>query len=305
MSYPNAELEDLVRRLEESGDYKVLRRLTPREPTLTPASYSGKFGIMIDFETTGLDAARNEVIEVAMVKFRYSSSDEITGISEIFQSFNEPSRPIPAEIVELTGITDAMVAGHKIDGEALKTFVADAHIVIAHNAAFDRQFAERSWKFFEQKAWACSVTGIDWRKHGFDGSRLSYILSGAGFFHDAHRAIDDCHALVEILSRPLPTISRPAFAELMNRARRSTSRVWAQNSAFDLKDELKRRGYRWNDGSDGRPKSWYVDVDQAQRDDEVKYLRQDIYQREVDVLTQEITALNRFSMSAPFREVTF
>lgn len=296
MSCPNAELEDLARRLETSGDYKVLRRLTPREPTPTPAGYSGKFGIMIDFETTGLDAARHDVIEVAMVKFRYSSSDEITGISELFQSFNEPSGPIPAEITELTGITDAMVAGHNIDGKALEAFVTDADIIIAHNAAFDRKFAERSWEFFEHKAWACSVTGIDWRKHGHDGSRLGYLLSGVGLFHDAHRAVDDCHALVEILSRPLPATSRPAFAELMNNARRTTARLWAQRSPFELKDALKARGYRWNDGSDGRPKSWYIDVDEGKRDGEIKYLRQEIYQRNnVDIIPHQITALNRFS----------
>lgn len=27
-----------------------------------------------------------------------------------------------------------------------------------------------------------------------------------------------------------------------------------------MKDALKIRGYRWNDGSDGRPKSWWIEV---------------------------------------------
>jgi hypothetical protein len=37
-----------------------------------------------------------------------------------------------------------MVAGHKIDGAPLEALVADAGIIIAHNACFDRKFAERT-----------------------------------------------------------------------------------------------------------------------------------------------------------------
>jgi DNA polymerase III subunit epsilon len=76
---------------------------------------------------------------------------------------------------------------------------ADAGVVIAHNANFDRKFAERYWPLFEQKAWACSATEVEWRKHGFDGSRLGYLLAGVGLFHEGHRAIDDCRALIEWL----------------------------------------------------------------------------------------------------------
>ena len=57
----------------------------------------------------------------------------------------------------------------------------------------------RYWPIFQRKAWGCSATEVEWRKHGFEGSRLGYLLNGAGFFHQAHRAVDDCHALLEIL----------------------------------------------------------------------------------------------------------
>jgi DNA polymerase-3 subunit epsilon len=289
------ETEDLARRLEATGDYRVLRRLVPRAPTPTPAGYGGKFGVVIDFETTGLDVTRDEIIEVAAVKFRYSDSDEITGVADRFQSFNEPSAPIPAEIVELTSITDAMVAGHKIDRAVLESFVSDADIVIAHNAGFDRKFAERFWPLFERKPWACSASEVDWRRNGFGGAKLDYLLAGAGLFHGAHRAIDDCSAVIEILARPLNATSTTAFTILMDRASRKTFRVWAQNSPYDLKDTLKRRGYRWSDGSDGRLKSWYIDVDESKRNSELSYLKKEIYQRDVDVLCREITALDRFS----------
>jgi DNA polymerase-3 subunit epsilon len=83
---------------------------------------------------------------------------------------------------------------------------------------------------------------------------------------------------------------------LLENARRKTVRIWAEQSPFDLKDELKKRGYRWSPGEDGRPKAWYVDVDEAKRDDEIDYLRRTIYLREVDFFMQAMTAADRFSI---------
>lgn len=80
------------------------------------------------------------------------------------------------------------------------------------------------------------------RKPGFGGAKLGYLLADIGKFHNAHRALDDCHALIKILANPLPATVRPAFAELIDSARRTTVRVWAQRSPFELKDALKARG---------------------------------------------------------------
>lgn len=167
------ETEDLACRLEATGNYKILRRLVPPQPTQTSTGCGGKVGVIVDFETTGLDANKDEIIEVAMVKFGYSNGDQVIGVTGTFQAFNQPSIPIPANIIELTGISDEMVAGHKIDDAALVNFVADANVIIAHNAAFDRKFAERSWPLFEHMHWACSATGIDWQQYGFGGAKLT------------------------------------------------------------------------------------------------------------------------------------
>ncbi|MGY4317631.1 DNA polymerase III epsilon subunit-like protein [Bradyrhizobium sp. JR3.5] len=169
-------------------------------------------------------------------------------------------------------------------------------IIVAHNANFDRKFVERYWPVFERKPWACSATEIEWRKHGFDGSRLGYLLAGVGLFHQAHRAIDDCRALVEILSSNIRTLNRSAFAILLERARRKTIRIWAEQSPFELKDALKKRGYRWSDGSDGRPRSWYVDVDEVHQAAEIEFLRTTIYLQDVDPRQQILSAMNRFSI---------
>jgi DNA polymerase-3 subunit epsilon len=140
------------------------------------------------------------------------------------------------------------------------------------------------------------MSEIDWRNHGFAGSQLGYLLNGAGYFHQAHRAVDDCHALLEILDFVLPTTGAPALGLLLETARRKTIRIWAEQSPFELKDSLKRRGYRWNDGSDGRPKSWYIDVGEADLDSEIAFLKTEIYLRTVEPQLQTLTAFTRFSV---------
>ena len=281
--------------LGKSPDYRVLRRLVPRTDFAPSDGQATKTGIMLDVETTGLDTARDEIIELAMVKFTYLPDDRIARITDVFSSFNEPENPIPAEITELTGISDEMVLGHRISPDDVTTFASDAVIVIAHNASFDRKFAERYWRLFDQKAWACSATEVEWRKHEFDGSRLGYLLAGVGLFHHAHRAVDDCRALVEILASDLPKLDRSGLSILLERARRKTMRIWAEQSPFELKDELKRRGYRWSDGADGRLRSWYIDVDEAAQGPEIEFLRKSVYLRDVNPRVQPMTAMNRFS----------
>jgi DNA polymerase-3 subunit epsilon len=167
------DLSQMAQALDNSGDYRVLRRLVPREViTPTSADQRIKVGVLFDVETTGLDAKTDEVIELGMVKFTYCPDGRVAHVIDYFGSLNEPANPIPAEITTLTGITNDMVAGKRIDDDAVSAFVVDANIVIAHNANFDRKFAERYWPEFEHKHWGCSATEIDWRAHGFEGSRL-------------------------------------------------------------------------------------------------------------------------------------
>jgi DNA polymerase III subunit epsilon len=293
-----ADLAAMAETLSKSPNYRVLRRLAPRKE-LTPCNgQPTRIGILLDVETTGLDTAKDEIIELAMVKFAYLPDGNIAHVIDVFSAFNEPSIPIPVEIVELTHITDDMVRGHRIDNEVVEAFAADAAIIIAHNAAFDRKFAERYWPIFERKPWGCSATEVDWRKHGFDGSRLGYLLAGAGLFHLAHRAVDDCRALLEILAMELPKANKSALAVLLESARRKTLRVWAEQSPFDLKDELKKRRYRWNDGNDGRPKSWFIDVDEGGFAAELQFLRTVIYLKEIDPRVETMNAISRYSTRA-------
>lgn len=281
--------------LETSGRYRVLRRLEPRVAVSPPEGARTRLGLFVDVETTGLDPGRDEIIELAMVPFSYGLTGEIYSVGEPFQELRQPSVPIPSEITAITGIDDAMVAGRSIDPGEVAHFAAPAALIVAHNAAFDRRFLERFCDVFTTKPWACSMSQVDWAAEGYEGVKLSYLASGAGFFYERHRATHDCLAAIELLAMPLPRSGTSGLAQLLERARTPSWRIWAENSPFDLKDILKARGYRWNGDDNGLPRAWYIDVGDPQKDAELSFLQSEIYQRDVELLVRRIDAYDRFS----------
>jgi DNA polymerase-3 subunit epsilon len=292
------ELEAIAARLEASGGYRVLRKLAPRPSAAAPEGAKLRTGLFVDVETTGLDPARCEIIELAMVPFTYDLDGRIFEVGAAFNQLREPSEPIPREITSITGITNDMVTGQHIDVAEVAAFAAPAAIVIAHNAAFDRRVLERFSEAFRTKPWACSMSQVNWAEEGFEGVKLAYLAAGAGFFYDKHRAVHDCLAAVELLSRPLPQSGHLALRRLLDEARTPSWRIWAQNSPYDLKDALKARGYRWNGEGTGAPRAWYVDVGEDAREAELAFLRAEIYCGEVDLLVRRIDAHDRFSERA-------
>ncbi|MDI6029357.1 3'-5' exonuclease [Corticibacterium sp. UT-5YL-CI-8] len=294
---PKAE-DDLAQLLEDTGRFKVLRKLVPRPIIDRASSRFPKLAVLVDVETTGLNHSRDEVIEIGAVAFTYDDAGTIGDVVGIFSALRQPSGPIPAEITRLTGITDEMVAGQTINLATLDAFVEPADLIIAHNAGFDRPFCERLSPSFIPKPWACSVTEIRWADHGFEGNKLGYLVGQSGLFHDGHRATDDCHALLEILARPIAGTDVTPFSEVHAASQRLRVRVWAENSPFEMKDHLKARGYRWSDGSDGRPKSWWAEIAEEDLDDELRFLRGEIYRwPEAEPLTQRLSAADRFKAS--------
>ncbi|POO52749.1 DNA polymerase III subunit epsilon [Agrobacterium rosae] len=287
--------EDMVRHLSETGRYRILQKLVPR--AVSPFSrpeYPLK-GIILDTETTGLNARKDEIIEIGVIAFTFDGAGSMGDVTAIYGGLQQPTISIPSEITRLTGITDEMVTGQSIDIAALRALIEPADLVIAHNAGFDRPFCEAFSDLFSGKAWACSNSEIDWASRGYEGTKLGYLISQAGYFHDGHRAVDDCFALLEVLARDVDGLASTAFAELYEASQRSRVRIFAENSPFDMKDQLKARGYRWSDGNDGRPKSWWIEVGEEAIDDELRYLRDEIYRYpDADPPTRRLTAFDRF-----------
>ncbi len=150
--------------LDAHEDYRVLRRLQPRELALRARSM--RASAWPSSSTPRRPASitgRHEVIELGMVAFIHDAAGTVLAVTGEFNALQEPSEPIPPEITRLTGITDEMLKGQHIDLDAVEAFIADADLVIAHNAGFDRPFCERLARGFEPKPWACSVKEVPWR----------------------------------------------------------------------------------------------------------------------------------------------
>jgi len=297
--------EDMARLLEQHPNYRVLRRLVPitdygpmpSDPDLSPNIRAVQNVLVLDTETTGLSHQGDKIIELAMLLVQVDlASGRPVGPVACFEGFEDPGMPIPAVAREVTGISDDMVKGHRLDDQQVTDMVARADLIVAHNAGFDRPFVEARFPCFAQKAWACSFADIDWKAAGAGSSKLSALAMDQGWFYDAHRALVDCHALLQVLSRPVGKSEVTGLQQLMGAAAKPSFKLRATGSPFEAKDQLKSRGYRW----DADAKVWFCTLaDQAQLDAELEWLKSDVYgRRHARVEVEALDSLARYSARA-------
>ena len=122
---------------------------------------TGEF-VCFDIETTGLRPDSEEITEIAATVVRNGAT------AEEFQTYVNPHKPIPANITELTGITDDMVKDAPELEDALRDFLAfvSGRVLVAHNAGFDMSFITA----------ACRRFGIETSFTYIDTLELSRIL---------------------------------------------------------------------------------------------------------------------------------
>lgn len=271
--------DDMADQLSAHPDFKVKRRLLPILNFGPATGGPTRRVLILDTETTGLDWRAESIIELAMLAVDVDlQTGKPVGEVEVYEDFEDPGRPIPPEIVKLTGITSQDVKGQKLNEAKIKDMVERADLIVAHNAGFDRPFVENRLEVFEHKAWACSFQGINWKAQGMGSAKLEFLCSELGWFYDAHRAQVDCHALLRVLSSPLQAEqsegSSTGLQQLFKAAENARTVVKAFGSPFETKDKLKARGYRW----DAEARVWYTAVKSAEAlDAEAEWLKSEVY----------------------------
>ena len=164
--------------------------------------------VVVDLETTGgrskagPDGSFDGITEIGAVKVR---GGEVLGE---FATLVDPQRGIPPQIVQLTGITTAMVRDAPTIAAVLPMFLEFAHgtVLVAHNAGFDISFLKA----------AAARCGIAWprppvlctvrlarrvlSREEAPSVRLATLarLVGAAT-QPTHRALDDARATVDVL----------------------------------------------------------------------------------------------------------
>ena len=93
----------------------------------------------IDLETTGLSAARNEIIQIAIIKFRHFQP------VEILTSYVKPRKGLKPETAAINHITEDMVADAPYIEQIMQsvdTFIGEKAPIVAHNLQFEYKFLE-------------------------------------------------------------------------------------------------------------------------------------------------------------------
>jgi DNA polymerase-3 subunit alpha (Gram-positive type) len=175
--------------------------LVPDEAAILSGEYASGFDgpfVVVDIETTGLNASSCGITEIGAVRLLRRE------VVDRFQTFVNPGMPIPADVTHLTGITDDMVRDAPCEAEALKKFMefAGADALVAHNAGFDVPFIQRRGAaaglllpnpVLDTLAFSRALYP-DMRRHRLDtlAKKLGVKLEGH------HRAVNDAEATAKI-----------------------------------------------------------------------------------------------------------
>ena len=168
-------------------------------------SFDDEF-VAFDLETTGLSSLTDTIIEIGAVVFK--EGREI----DRFQTFVDPGRKLEKKIIDLTGITDAMLVGAPKIEEVLPRFLefVAGRPLVAHNADFDvgfvRAAAEKQGLPFHPTSVDTLILSQNLLSHlnKFKLNIVADALSLPEFNH--HRAADDAMTCGLIFDRLSPRL---------------------------------------------------------------------------------------------------
>ncbi len=202
--------------------------------------------VALDLETTGLDPARDAIIEIGAIKFKGDT------VVDTWSTLVNPGRPVPARITELTGISEPMVREAPSLWNVLprlEAFVRNLPLV-GHNIAFDLSFLNRYNALMDNEAMdTFELAGILVPHAGRYG--LGALADELGIDLPAtHRALDDArvtHALFVRLFERATQIPRKTLEEIVELGRGTG---WTPTDFFEEAYKAAARSV-FQDGSIG------------------------------------------------------
>ena len=168
--------------------------------------------VFLDFETTGLEAGKDHLIEIGALKI-----DE-DGFEHVFDTFVKPPITLPEKIIQITKITDDMLTTAPTIDNVIQDFIKfiGNSTIVAHNADFDVP-----WLILEAKKHNLSLQNnniictFKWAKELKEGrASLGALTKKYKIGHlNSHRALADSGATKELffIFENFQTVPRPVL----------------------------------------------------------------------------------------------
>jgi len=155
--------------------------------------------VVFDFETTGLDARQERIIEIGAQRLRKME------VIDEYSTLVDPEVTLSETITKITGLDNKMLAGQPRIAEVMPAFLRfiEGSVLVAHNAEFDMAFLSQS----------CFRLGYDLSWPAFCTLKLARVLlpelesknldTLAKYydlqFEARHRSIGDVKVTVDVL----------------------------------------------------------------------------------------------------------
>ena len=153
---------------------------------------------VFDVETTGLSAETEVITEIGAVKIKNGQ------VVDRFSKFINPGRKLSEKIIELTHITDEMLADAPFEAEVIPEFLkfAGESVFVAHNASFDMGFLHAACKRLDIPLTNSSLDTLELARSlypNLKNHKLDTLAKETGVSLEGHhRAVNDAEALYGI-----------------------------------------------------------------------------------------------------------
>lgn len=74
---------EMVQRLEDTGKYRILKKLEPRAVANIARTEFPLRGVIVDTLTTGLDHRKCEIIEIGLISFTFDATGNIGDVTGV------------------------------------------------------------------------------------------------------------------------------------------------------------------------------------------------------------------------------
>lgn len=219
---------------------------------------------LLDFETTGLIAKENRIIEAGWVLYDEERRKPLSIRNELVWDTDYPVL-LPL-IKDITGLQEDELLAHGIKPRdmlfKLMTDIVKCSHVVAHNAPFDKGFLEE--EFRRQDIALPVLDWIDTSKHlpypkSIQTRKLTHLCAEHGFVNIlAHRAVTDVLSMLKIIQGYDPN-------QIIEMSKSKTIKIKAMVTR-ETKDLAKDRGYRW----DSPQIAWFKEILESQLNEEIR-----------------------------------